>query len=75
MKALGATLGVLQAAPRDYLQGSGAVDEAFVQSRIDARLAAKLARDFALADSIRKELAAMGIELKDSAQGTAWVRA
>ena len=75
LKALGATLGVLQAVPRDYLQGSGAVDEAFVQSRIDARQTAKNARDFVLADGIRKELAAMGIELKDSAQGTTWVRA
>ena len=75
LKALGATLGVLQAMPRDYLQGRGAVDEGFVQGRIDARQSAKSARDFALADSIRKELAAMGIELKDSAQGTTWVQA
>ena len=75
LKALGGTLGLLQSAPRTFLQGHGAVDEAFVRSRIEARAAAKKARDFALADRIRDELAAQGIELKDSAQGTHWVRA
>jgi cysteinyl-tRNA synthetase len=51
------------------------VDEAFVQARIAARAAAKVAKEFALADGIRQELAAMGVELKDSSQGTTWVRA
>ena len=75
LKALAATLGLLQAAPQAYLQGGGSFDEAFVQGRIEARTAAKKARDFALADRIRTELAAQGIALKDSAQGTSWVRA
>ena len=75
LKALAGTLGLLQAAPRDYLQGGASVDEAFVQSRIAARAAAKQARDFAAADGIRAELAALGIELKDGPQGTTWVRA
>ena len=42
---------------------------------IEARHSAKQARNFAEADRIRKQLAEMGIELKDSAQGTAWVKA
>jgi len=75
LKALASTLGLLKAAPRDYLQGGASVDQAFVQSRIAARAAAKQARDFAAADGIRAELAALGIELKDGPQGTTWVRA
>jgi cysteinyl-tRNA synthetase len=51
------------------------LDESAIGKRIEARTAAKKARDFKLADAIRAELAAQGIELKDSAQGTVWVRA
>ena len=36
------------------------------------RAAAKIAKDFALADAIRKELIAQGVVLKDSATGTTW---
>ena len=75
LKALAATLGLLQAVPREYLQSRSGVDEAFVQARIDARVAAKKARDFQLADRIRDEMAALGIELKDGPKGTTWVRA
>ena len=75
LKALGATLGVLQQAPRVYLQSGSGVDEADIAARIAARDAAKKARDFALADQIRQELLAQGIALKDSASGTTWVKA
>jgi cysteinyl-tRNA synthetase len=75
LRSLGATLGVLQQEPRAYLQGGSGVDEQAIDTLIAARIAAKQARDFAEADRIRKQLAEMGIELKDSAQGTTWVKA
>jgi cysteinyl-tRNA synthetase len=74
LKGLAATLGVLQQEPRAYLQGGSTVDESAIAERIAARGVAKQARDFALADRIRQELAAQGIVLKDSPQGTTWVK-
>ncbi len=75
LKGLGATLGVLQQAPRSYLQAGSTLDEQSIQQMIAARAEAKKARNFAEADRIRKELADQGIELQDSPQGTTWVRA
>ncbi len=75
LKGLAGTLGLLQQAPRTYMQGGSGVDEARVEQLIAERTAAKQARDFARADQIRKELLGQGIELKDSTQGTTWVKA
>ena len=44
------------------------------QERIEARKAAKKARDFKAADAIRDELLAKGIVLEDTPQGVRWKR-
>jgi cysteinyl-tRNA synthetase len=46
-----------------------------VEQYIEARIAAKKAKNFAEADRIRKELLEAGIVLEDSAAGTTWRRA
>ncbi|MBI2733283.1 MAG: cysteine--tRNA ligase, partial [Aquabacterium sp.] len=77
LKSLAGVLGILQQVPKAYLQGdaAGGLDVAAIEAMIVARADAKKARDFARADQIRNELLGQGIELKDSAQGTTWVKA
>ena len=75
LKALGGVLGVLQQSPKAFLQAGAGLDEGAIEAQIAARAAAKAGRDFAEADRIRKALLDQGIELKDSATGTTWVRA
>ena len=72
LKALGGVLGLLEQDPKAFLQAGAGLDERAIQQKIEQRAAAKSARDFALADSIRQELLAQGIVLKDSPTGTSW---
>jgi len=75
LKGLAAVLGLLERDPQAFLQGGAGPADKDVQDKIDARLAARKARNYAEADRIRKELEAAGIVLEDSSQGTTWRRA
>lgn len=72
LKALGACLGLLQGDPEAFLKAGATLDEASIQTLIATRTAAKAAKNFAEADSIRQHLLAQGIVLKDAANGTTW---
>ena len=74
LKQLGAIIGLLQADPDAFFQGSndGELD---VDALIIARIEAKKVKNFAEADRIRKALAEAGIVLEDTPQGTTWRRA
>ncbi|HEX5338153.1 MAG TPA: cysteine--tRNA ligase [Gallionella sp.] len=78
LKALAGVLGLLQRDPQEFLQGGageGGLDDAAINAQIEARIAAKQAKNFAEADRIRKALLEAGIVLEDTAQGTTWRRA
>ena len=72
----GLALGLLQQAPAAWFaRGTSNEDDARIQALVDARAAAKQARDFARADAIRQQLADEGILLEDTPQGVRWKRA
>ena len=76
------SLNLLEAAEKKQKETQAAVaapaaddaEAAYIQEQIEARKAAKKAKNFAEADRIRDELAAKGIVLVDTAQGTTWTR-
>ncbi|MFL0807232.1 MAG: cysteine--tRNA ligase [Oceanobacter sp.] len=74
LKYLGAVLGCLQLEPSEFLQGADEDESAWVESMIAKRAQAKKDKDFATADSVRDELQAKGIVLRDGPEGTTWTR-
>ncbi len=76
---IGATLGLFEGDPREVLarldaksQQTSGVDPDAVEALLAERVAARSNKDFARADGIRDELAAMGVTIKDSPEGTTW---
>lgn len=79
LRSVGTALGVLQAEPSTYLRERRArlvarkqIDVAAVEQLLAARTQARLDKNFARADEIRNQLAAMAIEMLDTANGTDW---
>ncbi len=79
LRICGKTLGMLQRPPAEFLLprrerlcARKGIAPAAVEARIADRAAARAGKDFARADDIRRELKDQGIELMDSAGGTAW---
>ena len=81
LKKLASHLGLLERDADAFLQGGlgqggleGGSSESDIDSMIQARQAAKLAKDWAEADRIRDELTQQGIVLEDGPEGTTWRR-
>ena len=76
--AAGRLLGFFQVDPEDWFDWTPpqveAIDEAAILAQIEARNAARKAKDFATADRIRDELKQNGVTIEDGAQGTTWRR-
>ncbi len=81
LKNIAEPLNILQLNPSEFLQAQiGAKGEITgltdtqIDEQIMARKQAKLDKNFALADQIREDLKAQGVELEDSRNGTTWRR-
>ncbi len=75
---LAGVLGLLRVAPEQWFQAgaAGGLNDADIEVRIAARLAARKAKNWAESDRIREELAAGGVILEDKPGGaTTWRRA
>ena len=78
LRELGECLGLLQDDPDAFLKGgagAAGLSDAEIQSLIEARRAARAAKDWAESDRIRDLLKDQGVILEDGPQGTTWRRA
>jgi len=72
LKQLGGVLGILQTDPESWFQPIEKVDIEKIEALIEARREARANKDWAEADRLRKELAAMSILIEDTPDGTIW---
>ena len=72
MRELGKVLGLLNDSSEAFLQYGAKLTDEEISKKIDGRNQARDNKDFQKADQIRDELAAQGILLDDSSDGTSW---
>ena len=72
MRELGKVLGLLNDSSEAFLQYGAKLTDEEIGKKIDERNNARDNKDFQKADQIRDELAAQGILLDDSSDGTSW---
>lgn len=74
LKAAGKLLGLLQSLPADWAKGTDKNDNARIDALLEARDAARAAKDWAEADRLRDVLKAERVEIMDNADGPSWRR-
>jgi cysteinyl-tRNA synthetase len=72
MKELGQVLGLLHESSNVFLQYGASLSDEEIEAQIQQRNEARQGKDFRQADQIRDNLAAQGILLDDSNEGTTW---
>lgn len=77
LKTLGGILGLLDADPESFFQGTaarGEISDSDIDALISEREQAKADKNYAHADVIREQLSEQGVVLEDSREGTRWRR-
>ncbi len=78
LRYLGAVIGLLQDHPEKFLKSQAGqkhgLGDSEIDQLIDQRLQARQSKDWALADQIRDQLTAAGVEIEDSSGATRWRR-
>jgi cysteinyl-tRNA synthetase len=72
LKVSAMSLGLLGQTKKEYRSRDRLVSKEVVEASLAARTAARARKDFRESDRIRDELAAMGVVIKDSKEGTTW---
>ena len=72
LKSLANKLGLLTRNSAEFLQEGCTLDSGLIEELISQRKAAKINKNYALADKIRKDLLEQGIVLEDTPAGTNW---
>jgi cysteinyl-tRNA synthetase len=75
LRSLGAVLGIAQVDPDRWARLGVTLSDGQIDELIEARLAARKAKNWAEADRIRDQLAQAGVVLEDKPNATSWRRA